>query len=43
MKANRTLNPASGDLPAVVATTDAFEQAHHCDTVWGPGVFPALY
>ncbi|WP_218511322.1 carboxylesterase/lipase family protein [Variovorax sp. dw_308] len=29
--------------PSVVATTNAFEQAHQCDTVWGPAVFPPLY
>lgn len=39
--AGRTILSLS--YPAVTATTDAFEQAHHCDTVWGPGVFPALY
>lgn len=40
-RADRTI--LSLTYPAAVATTDAFEQAHQCDTVWAPGIFPALY
>ncbi|MBB1603840.1 carboxylesterase/lipase family protein [Variovorax sp. UMC13] len=40
-RADRTI--LSLTYPAAVATTDAFERAHQCDTVWGPGVFPPLY
>jgi len=29
--------------PVVTETHNAFEQKHRCDTLWGPGVFPAMY
>ncbi len=29
--------------PAVRASSNAFEHAHKCDTLWGPDVFPPLY
>ena len=29
--------------PAVKTSRNAFEQAHKCDTLWGPAVFPPLY
>jgi para-nitrobenzyl esterase len=29
--------------PASTVTHNAFEQTHRCDTLWGPGVFPAMY
>ncbi|MFW6850617.1 carboxylesterase/lipase family protein [Burkholderia gladioli] len=29
--------------PAITASNSVFEHTHHCDTLWGPGVFPPLY
>jgi len=39
--ANRSL--INFTLPAITTSVNEFEQAHHCDTLWGPAVFPSIY